>query len=212
MESKKEHIRNVLIASSAAIPFAGGPLSVLLDKYLPNEIERRKDSLIKKLSDELLKIEKQIPKDKLKDESYLTVFIQVFQHYLSEHRNEKLIAFRNILINEAITNSKDFDEVSFYIRLVDSLTVDQIRILHLVYRKEIDGHCSIESDDSIYKYIQAKWPKIDKYYLQACVTELLRFFIISSSVDSLNGAKGHQLTSFGKKFVKYIFEPNKLYE
>jgi len=35
-----EHIRNVLIVASVAIPIAGGPISVILDKYLPSELAR----------------------------------------------------------------------------------------------------------------------------------------------------------------------------
>lgn len=36
---KEEFIRNICIAATAAIPVAGGSISVLLDKFLPNKLE-----------------------------------------------------------------------------------------------------------------------------------------------------------------------------
>lgn len=105
-------------------------------------------------------------------------------------------------------------QYSLYIRLVDDLTIDQIRILHYIYNNELVGHCSKGLTNNIYAAIHEKWPEIDKHYLSACFTELLRFFIVTSSTNEVaeGDKKGHTLTSFGKRFVNYIFTPNNLYD
>jgi hypothetical protein len=140
------------------------------------------------------------------------VLFRSLRRAIEEHKNEKLVAFRNILINQAISNSDEFDEVSFYIRMIEDLTTDQIRILHYVYQRKLVGNCSENASLNIYKELKELWPTVDKHYLQACVTELIRFFIITSSTEVLKSKneKGHALTDFGERFVKYIFSPIEL--
>lgn len=210
MNQKKEHFKNILVAASATLPFVGGPLSVIIDKYLPLEIEKRRNSFIDQLSTDFVKYENQINSKKIQSPEYSTTFLKVLQRVVSEHRDEKLISFRNILINDAISTSDEFDELTFYIRLIEDLTVDQIRILHYIHKGKLKGHSSENSKNSIYHEIQEQWTDIDKHYLSACITELLRTFLISSSSEVLkkeNSNTQHALTDFGKRFVSYIFTP-----
>ena len=215
MENKSKHIRNIIIAASAAVPIVGGPVAVILDKYLPSEFEKRKNHFITELSKDLENIKEKILPERLQTEEYLTYFIKILKYSMEEHRKEKIIAFRNILINEAISQSNEFDETTMYIRLIDNLTVDQIRILHYIYQKKIVGHCNENVDINIYKDLKKLWPEVDHHYLLACVTELIRFFIISSSSEVMSNSKnekGHALTNFGERFVKHIFSPIKMNE
>ena len=204
-----EHIRNALIAASAVIPIAGGPIAVILDKYLPSELEKRKNDFINALSKDLERVKDSISPGRLESQEYLTYFLKILRRALEEHRKEKTIAFRNILVNEAISKSSDFDEVGMYIRLVNDLTTDQIRVLHYIYKKRLVGSCSEGTDVNVYKELKELWPGVDYHYLLACVTELIRFFIVTSSSEVLNSKKekGHALTDFGERFVKYIFSP-----
>jgi hypothetical protein len=213
MKKNSEHIRNILIAASAAIPIAGGPISVILDKYLPSEFEERKNNFITALSEDLENIKDQISIERLQSKEYLTFFIKILKHSMEEHRKEKTIAFRNILINEAISKSNEFDETTMYIRLINDLTIDQIRILHYIYQKKLVGHCNANAEINIYKELKKLWSEIDYHYLLACVTELIRFFIITSSSEvqvNSKTEKGHALTGFGERFVKHIFSPIKM--
>jgi hypothetical protein len=202
--TSKEHIRNTLIATSASIPIAGGTLSVILDKYLPSELQRRKDNIIDSLTEDLENLKSEIDLIKLESPEYLTVFLKVLKRAVDEHHQEKIIAFRNILLNEAIAPSSEFDEITFYIRMVEDLTVDQIRILNLIYKNKLNGSCSTKGNINIYKDLEKIWPEIDKNYLLACVTEL-----ISSAKKDLKvkDNKGHTLTDFGYRFVNHIFSP-----
>lgn len=204
-----DHIKNALIAASSAVPVVGGPIAIILDKYLPSEIETRKNDLIRKLSEDLEKIKDSIDPGKLESEEYLTIFLKILRRTMEDNRKEKTIAFRNILINQTISKSTEFDEVSFYIRLIEDLTIDQIRILHFIYKNKLYGSCSYNEELNIYQDIQKIWPTVDKHYLQACVTELIRFFIITSSKEVLKkkNEKGHALTEFGERFIKHIFSP-----
>ena len=53
---KKDLIRNGLIALTSSVPYVGGTLSFLLDKYIPSEAEKRKNAFIKNLETDLQEI------------------------------------------------------------------------------------------------------------------------------------------------------------
>ena len=52
-KNEKDLIRNSLIAMTAAIPYAGGTISFLLDKYVPSEAEKRRNEFILTLAKDL---------------------------------------------------------------------------------------------------------------------------------------------------------------
>jgi hypothetical protein len=202
-----EHLKNSLIIASAAIPSIGGPLSVFLDKYLPNKLEERKIDFINTLIKDFDKYSKVIKKDLINNEEFLNTFLIVIEKAMKENRREKLVAFRNILLNSAINKNSEFDEKSFYVRLVDEFNVDQIKILKLYYDNDIKGHCNFLKENSIYKELKKLWPNADDDYLFVCITELIRYRIIVSSEKNTKNKKSSIFSSFGLKFVKYILNP-----
>lgn len=217
---KEELIRNVCIAASAAIPVAGGSISVLLDKYLPNKIEERKQNILENIQTDLSRIDINVLENKLDNEEFYTVFLKVLNKSISNHRKEKLIAFRNILFNNIISEEMANDEVSFYIRMIDELTIDQIKILNLFYRTYVindDKYKDIMQRNSLNNIIRTIWSNIDEDYLMACTTELIRFQLLIGRTESMKRSSidGFTLSRFGERFVKFIFNPvydDKLYE
>ena len=209
---KEELIRNACIAASAAIPVAGGSISVLLDKYLPNKIEERKQNILENIQKDLNRIDINILENKLENEEFYTVFLKVLNKSISNHRDVKLMAFRNILFNNIVNEKMLFDEVSFYIRLVDELTVDQIKILNLFYRTYIindDKYKSIMQKNSLNNIVRTIWDNIDEDYAMACTTELIRFQLLIGATESRkrSSIEGFTLSRFGERFVKFIFDP-----
>ena len=211
---KESIIRNFVIAASAAIPVVGGATSVILDKYLPNKVEERKNKILENIQNDLENIDFNILKNKLDNEEFYTVFLKVLNRSIANHRIEKLKAFRNILINNILSEEKVYDEVSFFIRLTDELTIDQIRILNFFYNAYFykDQECMeviIKNSSSMQKIMKSMWKDIDDDYLTACTTELLRFWLITGSIKSKKntGIDSYSLSSLGERYVKWIFSP-----
>jgi hypothetical protein len=207
---KKEHTRNIVIATTNKIPVAGGFIDLLLDKYLPNEFERRKNDLIENFSNDLEIVKNKISLELFESPDFISVYMKLFRRAIEENRKEKIHAFRNILINSVTMNDVEFDETSFFIRLVSDLTIDQIRILHFCYNGWIPEHLGINKENNIYEVLGAIWPRLDEYYLQVCVNEIIRFNLISGSGkinNQFNTKDKLHFTSLGERFVKYIFAP-----
>jgi hypothetical protein len=204
MSSKNaiEHLRNISIATVSSIPVLGGPLSVLLDKYLPSYMERRRNALMTQLADDLVKLTERITPEKLASDEFIAVFLKVFRRAMEEHLQEKLEAFRAIILNAALAENSEFDEVSLFIRLVSDLTADQIRILRLLRNQEFR-----ESKEGLFLAVQHVWHKVDADYLMACVTELLRYNLATSNPKNPEAQGNHTLTMLGIRFIEYITLP-----
>lgn len=179
---------------------------------MPNKIEERKQNILENIQKDLNRIDINILENKLENEEFYTVFLKVLNKSISNHRDEKLMAFRNILFNNIVNEEMLFDEVSFYIRLVDELTVDQIKILNLFYRTYIindDKYKSIMQKNSLNNIVRTIWDNIDEDYAMACTTELIRFQLLIGATESRkrSSIEGFTLSRFGERFVKFIFDP-----
>lgn len=209
MESNKEYekielIRNLFIAGTGIIPVVGGGISVLLDKYLPSAIENRRIQFLSQLEADFQKLPYDIIKNLENNEDFYSVLLKVLSTVTYEHKVEKIKVFRNILINSTILAETNFNEVDFFIKLINNLSIDQIRILHLFYLRDYKKSIKFKNID---KFIGEHW-EIDKSYRWSLVTELIRDGLISSSIErQRNKGDGHQLSAFGENFINYIFSP-----
>lgn len=201
---KIETIRNLFIAGTGIIPVVGGAISILLDKYLPSAIENRRIQFLNQLETDFQKLPYDVIKNLENNEDFYTVFLKVLSTITHEHKVEKIKVFRNILINSTVLAKEKFNEVDFFIKLINTLSIDQIKILHLFYLRDYKKSIKFKNID---KFLNEHW-KIDKSYRWSLVTELIRDGLISSSIErQKNKGDGHQLTSFGENFINYIFSP-----
>lgn len=207
-------IRNLCVAATAAIPVTGGTISVLMDKYLPNKLEERKKKVLENIQNDLSKIDINILKNNLDNEEFYTVFLKILNKSIANHREEKLIAFRNILLSNLTVDYCAFDEVSFFIRITDELTVDQLRILNVFYQSDIiknERYLELlnKFGGSLPKLMGAIWKDVDEDYVMACTTELIRFWLVLASNKNKERASLNRfsLSKLGERYAKYIFSP-----
>lgn len=211
---KESIIRNFVVAASASVPVIGGTASVILDKYIPNKIEERKNKILENIQHDLENIDFNILKNKLDNEEFYSIFLKILNRSIANHRIEKLNAFRNILINNILSEENVYDEVSFFIRLTDELTIDQIKIMNFFYNAYFykDQKCMeiiMKNNTSMQKIMKYLWKDIDDDYLTACTTELMRFWLItgSSKGKKRTGIDSYSLSSLGERYVRWIFSP-----
>ena len=196
--------RNVVVAASSIIPGIGGVLSVFLDKYLPNTIEKRRDDFLLSLSNDLEQLPSAIVGKIAVSEEFHSLVLKVFRSIIQEEKEIKITSFRIILINAALSDNNT-NEQEYYIKLLTDLTTDQIKILHLFYLR--DSKHEIEFTNII-NYIDDNWKKVDESYRFALTTELMRYGLISGAQKyHKEGPDGHYLSPFGERFISYIFQP-----
>jgi hypothetical protein len=74
-----EDAKNIVVEATSAIPVVGGPISVLVDKYVPIELEKRRKNLIEQFDKDIEEIRDQIKPGRLENEEYMTILFKVFK-------------------------------------------------------------------------------------------------------------------------------------
>ena len=194
--NQKDIIRNILIGASASTPYTGGMISYALDKIFPSYLEKHYIDLISDLERDLYEIHKKIDLKTVESPEFISLCYKAIEYAIVEYHKEKLQGYRNILLH-AITGDIDFSISDYYLFLTDRLTIDQFKILHLLYLTE-----------SFMK------PLDDTYLLQLMNAHPEnRYLYISefSELTRLNLSRGNILTQLGKKFYKFINTPIKCF-
>lgn len=209
----KDIIRNSLIAATGTVPYVGGTISFLLDKYIPSEAEKRRNEFLNKLAGDLEELKDQVENYSDSPE-FINIFTRLLRASIDEYRDEKITAFRNLVINIAISPQK-FNAIDYYSRLVIKMIPDEILILRVFYLLDVKGELktydSNKEKRDIYEIISQVYGLKDCLYIQALLIECQRYRLILGNKSAQekygNGREGLYLTELGKDFLKYIFEP-----
>lgn len=59
------HFKNIIVAGTSTIPFGGG-ISVLIDKYIPDNLQKKRDKLLEDILIDLENIKEEINEDFLR--------------------------------------------------------------------------------------------------------------------------------------------------
>lgn len=211
-KSKKDILRDGLIALTSAIPYAGGMLSFLLDKYIPSEAERQRNEFIMTLANDIEEIKEKIDISNLDTPEFYSIFTKLLKASIEEYRDEKITAFRNLTLNIIIEPQK-FNKIDFYTRLVISLVPDEIMILRIFYLLDVKGELkSLDNNKErrdIYDIISRIYGIDDHLYVKALITDCQRYRLISASnqIQKKMDRNGLFLSDLGKDFLSYIFLP-----
>tara|TARA_R110002020_G_scaffold188362_3_gene387093 strand:- start:559 stop:924 length:366 start_codon:yes stop_codon:yes gene_type:complete len=114
-QNKKEISYTLLKAGIASIPILGGAASEILPLLLKSPIEKRKEFWMKEVGEKLKILEKSntISLTELsKNDIFIDTIIRISTEALKTSEQEKLIYFKNALINTAILENLDISEVN----------------------------------------------------------------------------------------------------
>ena len=168
MNDKNDVIRNSLIALTGAVPYVGGPVSFLLDKYIPSEADRRRNEFINQVSNDLEELKEKVDAFNFESPEFYSLFTKLLRHAVEEYRDEKINAFRNLTMNIVLEPEK-FDKIDFFTRLVIELVPDEIVILRTFYLLDVKNELkSFDTDPSkrdIYKIITDLYAVDDRLLL-----------------------------------------------
>lgn len=212
MEENKDIIRNGFIALTAAVPYAGGTISFLLDKYIPSEAERKRNEFIRCLENDIEEIKEKIDIANLDTPEFYSIFTKLLKASMEEYRNEKIQAFRNLTLNIVLEPQK-FNKIDFFTRLVISLVPDEIMILRVFYLLDVKGELKVYDNNpqkrDIYDIISKLYGVENDLYLRALITDCTRYRLIlaSNEINKKFGREGLFLSDLGKDFLSYIFLP-----
>ena len=210
-EETKKHLKNIGTAAISAIPFVGGPLATIFDKYLPEYVQRRRNEMIDDIDNELKLLEERNSNFNTDSEKFISTFIKCTKLSLEEHEKEKIEAYRNIILNSALPNESEFDESTLFINWIQELTIDEIRIIKAINSIDEVAFKDVKSND-IYQLLKVVYPNLPSDYLIICGQDIMTKNIVMGkhSFRKDNNKESERqwyLTNLGERFVNFITNP-----
>lgn len=186
-------LRNIGIGTIASFPYIGGPLSYIIDKKLPEQIDQRYSSFVKSLEKDIATMKKELDYSQFETPQFYSMFVKVIHEVVCNHLEEKRILYKNILINTADAFWK-CNKNDFFFTITVHLPTDAINYLYLIY----SGIAQLEQKEDFLAFSKLiNYFPSQKDYLMTVGSEFVRYNLV----------KGVKLTEFGKQYCNYIFSP-----
>jgi hypothetical protein len=213
-----EHIVNILKAGLTTTPFCGGIASLMSD-YIPSSKFQRLEQFAKKIAEDLNTLQNQVDEAKIQTDEFAFLFENCFRGVAENYQNEKLEAFRGILINSAIGVNLSEDEKEYFFNLVNTLSVLHIRMLKFM-AKPIDylreNNIPTESiRGGFSQFFPIAIPGIASDVIESSFGDLHRYGLISTdksifhTMTSGQGIDllGNRVTPLGANFINFCTTP-----
>ena len=132
--TRADYVHTAFTAALAAAPIVGGPLATIFSKVKPSPLEKRHDKFLHLVNQRLKAIEEKVKRldyeSLARNETFITVLLQAWLVAIRNHQEEKIEALCNTVINTALTNDPDDDEILMFLSYVDTMTQWHLRILN----------------------------------------------------------------------------------
>lgn len=123
-----EHALNLIKAVLASFP-VGASVASLITDYIPNSKLKRLEEFILKIADDLKRLGEKIEQKYITTDEFAYMIEQSFRGVAENYQQEKIEAFRGILLNSAIHQDVAQEEKEFFLSLVNSLSIVHMKIL-----------------------------------------------------------------------------------
>lgn len=124
----------------SAVPTIGGPLSILIDKYIPEKKKTRLITFLEDFGDVLSESQENIDINQIHSDEFLYIFERTFRAVADTHHQVKRACYKAILLNTLQKpHETSFEQKELYVMLVDELTVLHIVVLRALYENQSKG-------------------------------------------------------------------------
>ena len=209
-----ESILNIFKAGLATAPFCGGIASLISD-YIPSARFRRLEEFAAKTAEDLNALADRVNETYVQSDDFAFIFEKCFRGAAENPQEEKLSAFRAILVNSTIRDDVSEQEKEYFLNLVNSLTVVHIRILQFMANPSsyLETACISESEirGGFRDFFPVAIPGIAMDVIHSAFGDLHRFGLIKSdqsvfaTMTSSQGLRllGDRVSDFGKRFLTF---------
>lgn len=183
------------------VPTIGGALDrILFGNKDKKEIEKIKFLLFhlglafKKVDDSKL------DKEYLESDEYYALFKRILEKIKFEHRQEKIIGYRNFLVNCSILDSRIGIDTNYLLSKLDSVDKEHLEILNFYYDNKFDSVNTVGSD---YDNIKKQLKNISKFF-HVYETDLVNAGFLIQTTSPGGPYFRYYLSDLGKEFLRFI--------
>lgn len=216
--SPVEHILNVIKAGLSTTPFCGGIASLMTD-YIPSGKHKRLEQFAKQIAEDLTNLKDRVEANRILTDEFAFLFEKCFKGAAENYQEDKIQAFRAILLNTAIGIDYSEEEKEYFLNLVNTLSVLHIRILrfmadplsyvesHAISKEQIRGGFSdffpVAIPGAALDVIISAFGDLHQYGL---INTDKSIFGTMTSAQGLH-LLGNRVSELGRKFISFCTMP-----
>lgn len=234
-KSSEEHLIAIIKATFELIPKVGGALSTLIDEYYPNRQIERLISFVEDLARRLRCLETRVKTERINPDDFGDLFFETLRLASREHQQEKIEAYRAILLNALVSPDHIAGESEFFLSLVRELSTPHIQMLRVLYRPQASVTKDVRFErqlsefevslrgvlhtvfggapdgfvDAVWTGLQARGLVVDspRYEQKRRLSKLAPQGTMVDYTDMVLEQLPSALTPFGCRFIQHITEP-----
>jgi len=212
------HLLTIMKAVLASTPFCGGIASLMSD-YIPSRRVKRLEDFARQVAEDLNAVMEAAQAERLETDEYAFIFERCFLGASQFPQEEKIRAFRAILVNSILPTDLRQDEQEYFLSLAERLSPLHLRMIRFmsdpagylvaagISKNEIRGGFST--------FFPVALPGVDLQVIKATFADLHTFGFTTTSPDifhtmtSGQGLEllGDRLTPLAKSFASFCTSP-----
>jgi len=213
-----ETVLKIFKAALATTPFAGGIASLISD-YIPSSRQRRIEEFAEQVAGDLKRLEQRVNEEYLRTDDFAFMFEKCFRGAAEHPQQEKLKAFRGILVNSAVKSDMPEQEKEYYLNLVNTLSVVHIRILRFLaapdrYLEDI-GISPQQLQGGFSQMFRTAMPDVGLEVIKSTFGDLHQGGLINTdksifaTMTSAQGLQllGNRVSDLGRRFIEFCMVP-----
>lgn len=213
-----EHLVNVFKAILATAPFCGGIASLMSD-YIPSRRMKRLEDFAADVARDLNALREQVQTERIETDEYAFIFERGLRGAADFPQEEKLEAFRGILVNSLLANDLTQDQREFFLTLAERLSPVHLRILRFM-SDPLDYLASMSIPEAAIHggfstFFPVALPGVGLAVIKAAFADLRTFGLTTTGADifsTMTSAQGLELlrgrlTPLANDFVKFCTSP-----
>ncbi len=202
-----ERALDVATIVASLVPLIGGPVASILSGISGGRREQRVLDVIRGVSDDLQDFKSQAAEEYVKTEDFVDLLESTLRRVAQETSSKKRQMYRQILTNAIKQPAGNYDEQGRFLRTLDELDADHLRILQALLQPP-------ESDVGIMgspmQTVRKRIPEFSEEQIQQLVDDLNdRRITTMNSLQTMMTAHGaadlqHSVTPYGRRFLAYV--------
>jgi hypothetical protein len=198
------------------IPF-GGLLTNNINFLVKPSIEKRKEKWLNLIVDSINVLSDKIDNinKMFQDETFVTFIINTTQSAMRTQQDEKIIMYKNVLINSYICKQIDLDKKMIFLNWLDNLTLTHMKVLSFMNKPS--EFCDNPNGSTMYTIAEIMRMSFSDFNDNRQIYEnvvkdlyykgLINTDNISTHMTS-SGAFATRTTDVGKEFITFVSNPN----
>ena len=218
-----EGILSAFKAGLSLLPI-GSMIASLITDFIPSARALRLEEFAAKTAEDLRELAEEVEADYIKTDDFAFMFERCFRGVAENPQQEKIEAFRGILVNSAIRKDYSAEEKEYFVNLVNNLSALHIRILRFLHDPDeylkAAGIPENRIEGGFQQFMPIAIPGVEIRVLKSAFGDLYRFGLTntdqsifttmtSSQGMRLLGGAGSRVTDFGTRFIQFCISPAK---